>query len=165
MEKRNKKIKRGDIYYAFLPESFGSVQKGTRPVVIVSNEFANEYSSVITVVPLTTSSKTNRLPTHVSIEPFEKLRLSIAMCEQITSISTEQLRDRVGHISETDMTKIDYGVIMQMFLKSKNATKAKVKLGRTNMIIDLTQGIEARDEQTNLTKRRQNDVLVGNRPY
>ena len=52
-----------------------------------------------------------------------------------------------------------------MFLKSKNATKAKVKLGRTNMIIDLTQGIEARDEQTNLTKRRQNDVLVGNRPY
>ena len=52
-------IRRGDILWADLgmfPTT--SVQGGVRPVIVVSNNKANTYSSVITVVPLT-SSKTN----------------------------------------------------------------------------------------------------------
>ncbi|WP_195303692.1 type II toxin-antitoxin system PemK/MazF family toxin, partial [Blautia wexlerae] len=47
-------IRRGDILWADLgmfPTT--SVQGGVRPVIVVSNNKANTYSSVITVVPLT----------------------------------------------------------------------------------------------------------------
>ena len=46
----------GDIYYAVLPVIKGSqVQQGVRPVLIVSNNKANQYSPIITVIPLTSS--------------------------------------------------------------------------------------------------------------
>ena len=47
-------IRRGDILWADLgmfPTT--SVQGGVRPVIVVSNNKANTYSSVITVVPMT----------------------------------------------------------------------------------------------------------------
>ena len=50
-------IRRGDILWADLgmfPTS--SVQGGVRPVIVISNNKANTYSSVITVVPLTSSN-------------------------------------------------------------------------------------------------------------
>lgn len=52
-------IKRGDILYADLGVKYqGSMQGGIRPVVVVSNNRANRYSVVITVVPL--SSKVSK---------------------------------------------------------------------------------------------------------
>ena len=47
-------IRRGDILWADLGMfQTTSVQGGVRPVIVVSNNKANTYSSVITVVPLT----------------------------------------------------------------------------------------------------------------
>ena len=58
-------IRRGDILWADLgmfPTT--SVQGGVRPVIVVSNNKANTYSSVITVVPLTSRIYKKRyLPT------------------------------------------------------------------------------------------------------
>ena len=46
--------KRGDVYFADLGENIGSCkQGGFRPVLVVSNNRANEHSPVITIVPLT----------------------------------------------------------------------------------------------------------------
>ena len=53
-------IRRGDILWADLgmfPTT--SVQGGVRPVIVVSNNKANTYSSVITVVPLTSRERWN----------------------------------------------------------------------------------------------------------
>ena len=54
LERGQVTIRRGDILWADLgmfPTT--SVQGGVRPVIVVSNNKANTYSSVITVVPLT----------------------------------------------------------------------------------------------------------------
>ena len=74
-------IRRGDILWADLgmfPTT--SVQGGVRPVIVVSNNKANTYSSVITVVPLTSRIYKKRyLPTHVFISKYDmtcKLRLN-----------------------------------------------------------------------------------------
>ena len=49
------KIKRGMLVLADLGRHVNdSVQGGIRPVVVVSNNRCNQYSSVITVVPLST---------------------------------------------------------------------------------------------------------------
>lgn len=47
------KIKRGDIVLVDLGIHENSIQSGIRPCVIVSNDKANRYSPVFTVVPLT----------------------------------------------------------------------------------------------------------------
>ena len=45
-----RKIKRGDIYYANLNPVIGSEQGGTRPVLIISNDVGNKYSPTIIFV-------------------------------------------------------------------------------------------------------------------
>lgn len=45
----------------------GSLQSGFRPVIIVSNNLANEYSSVITILPMTSRTEKKKMPTHVVI--------------------------------------------------------------------------------------------------
>ena len=61
--------RRGDVYYVLFGHNIESCkQSGIRPAVIVSNNRANFYSPVITVVPLTSRiHKKRSLPTHVYI--------------------------------------------------------------------------------------------------
>lgn len=87
-------IRRGDILWADLgmfPTT--SVQGGVRPVIVVSNNKANTYSSVITVVPLTSRIYKKRyLPTHVFISKYDMTGIrkgSLALAEQVMSISTK----------------------------------------------------------------------------
>ena len=86
-------IRRGDILWADLgmfPTT--SVQGGVRPVIVVSNNKANTYSSVITVVPLTSRIYKKRyLPTHVFISKYDMTGIrkgSLALAEQVSLIST-----------------------------------------------------------------------------
>ena len=64
-----------------------SVQGGVRPVIVVSNNKANTYSSVITVVPLTSRIYKKRyLPTHVFISKYDMTGIrkgSLALAEQV----------------------------------------------------------------------------------
>ena len=48
-----RKIKRGDIYYANLNPVIGSEQGGTRPVLIISNDVGNKHSPTVIVAPIT----------------------------------------------------------------------------------------------------------------
>lgn len=60
--------KRMDIWYAHLRENTGtSVQEGSRPVLVISNDMANKNSDVVTVIPLTSQMKRIELPTHCII--------------------------------------------------------------------------------------------------
>lgn len=54
-------IKCGDVFFADLSGE-GSLQTGLRPVIVVSNDTGNYFSSVVTVVPLT--SKKEKRITH-----------------------------------------------------------------------------------------------------
>ncbi len=51
--------RRGEIFEADLPEGEGSEQQGQRPVVIVSNDIGNKFSSVVVAAAI--SSKPARL--------------------------------------------------------------------------------------------------------
>lgn len=94
--------KNGDIYMAdLLLDKEGSLQSGCRPVVIVSNDYANEYSPVITVLPMTSKMRKKKLPTHVIIEDCGLNRRSVALAEQIMSINKTQLKEKMGSIATT----------------------------------------------------------------
>lgn len=95
-------IKNGDIYMAELPDDAdGSLQSGTRPVIIVSNNLANKHSPVITVIPMTAQMSKKKLPTHAVIENCGLEKKSIVLAEQIMSINKKNLERKMGTISET----------------------------------------------------------------
>lgn len=45
MIEQDRVVKRGDVYYADLSDRKGSLQKGTRPVVITQSDHLNRYST------------------------------------------------------------------------------------------------------------------------
>ena len=45
--------KRMEIYYANLIKTDGSVQHGRRPVLVISNNIANQFSQTVIIAPFT----------------------------------------------------------------------------------------------------------------
>lgn len=94
--------RKGDIFWAELGENAeGSLQAGVRPVLVVLNNKANEFSPVITIIPITSKMRKAKLPTHVLIEECGLEKPSIALAEQITSINKERLDRKIGSIQRT----------------------------------------------------------------
>ena len=86
------------------------VQSEGRPVVIISNDSANKFSSAITVMPLTTAVKKD-LPTHVKILMLDGKTISTALAEQIRTVSADSLIDYIGTLEETKMTEIEGAIL------------------------------------------------------
>ena len=106
---------RGDIHYIVENgSSTGSEQRAGRPAIIVSNDMCNNYSPVVEVVFLTTRPKTD-LPTHVTIRSTQKP--SIALCEQITSVSIERLGDFIAKCTSTEIDAIDRALQISLALQ------------------------------------------------
>lgn len=94
--------KKGDIFWAELgEEAEGSLQAGARPVLVVSNDKANEFSPVITIIPITSKMGKKKLPTHVLIKECGLEKPSIALAEQITSLNKGRLGRKIGSIQQT----------------------------------------------------------------
>ena len=101
-------IYNGDIYIAKLPvKTAEHIQDGIRPVIIVSNDKANKYSPVITVIPMTGNLDKKPLPTHVNVNHCGLSRNSIALVEQITSINKSCLISKIGDIRRNKRVRSD----------------------------------------------------------
>lgn len=108
---------RGDIYYANLPAGTDHAQYGQRPVIIIQNNVGNKFSPTTIVAPLTTKKKKTKQPTHFLIEANAEngLRMdSVALLEQIRTISKDALCEKIGKISPTEFEpalKVSLGLI------------------------------------------------------
>ena len=108
-------IYRGDIFFVRKGGyNTGSEQNHGRPAVVVSNEKANQFSSVIEVVFLTSAEKAKWLPTHVDVICQIP---SVALCEQITSISKSRLGEFVRSCTDSEMKKIDEALMVSLGIK------------------------------------------------
>ena len=102
-------IRRGDIYYADLSPVVGSEQGGTRPVLIIQNDIGNQYSPTTIVAAITSRIKRAKLPTHVELSAA-RYRLeydSVVLLEQIRTIDKQRLRDKIAHLDEEAMARVD----------------------------------------------------------
>ena len=112
------RMKRGDIYFAQLDPTLGSEIQKTRPVVIVSNDSANRASSLVTVVPL--SSSTSR------VFPFEVLlesdatglnKSSKAMAQHVRTLNKARLSSkRSGVVSSALILVLDDALRLHLSL-------------------------------------------------
>lgn len=104
-----KTIRRGDIYYADLSPVVGSEQGGIRPVVILQNNVGNRHSPTVIVAAITSNTHKTRLPTHVTVDgsPGGLYQKSVVLLEQVRTIDRARLREHMGALDETDMSRID----------------------------------------------------------
>lgn len=103
-------MKRGDVYQTVLNPTSGSEQSGTRPSIIVSRDAINASSPVVIVVPVTDRTNKKRLyPSHVELKMGEGGLTcdSVALCEQVRSISVTRLQNVMGHISNQKMSQVN----------------------------------------------------------
>lgn len=103
-------IKRGDMFYADLSPVVGSEQGGIRPVLIIQNDMGNKYSPTVIAAAITSQINKNKLPTHIEIdsEEFGLKSDSVILTEQIRTIDKSRLKEKIGHIDDTQvMDKIN----------------------------------------------------------
>ncbi|MFC5531595.1 type II toxin-antitoxin system PemK/MazF family toxin [Cohnella yongneupensis] len=102
-------VKRGDVYYADLSPVVGSEQGGVRPVLVIQNDIGNRFSPTVIVAAITAQIQKAKLPTHVEIEAKSHgmERDSVILLEQIRTIDKQRLTDKITHLEDDTMRKVD----------------------------------------------------------
>ncbi len=94
------------IFIADLNPVQGSEQKGTRPVIVVSDEDFNRLMPVVTILPITSLKKGRRVyPNEVLLKQGigGLAQDSIILAHQIRTVSKNRLRDSIGFINNNSM--------------------------------------------------------------
>jgi len=101
--------KRGDVYMARLDPREGSEQAGERPVIIVSRDAINDYSSVVIVIPVTDRKHKKRIyPSQVVLKKGDGglTKDSVALGEQVRAVSTSRFRRQLGRLNPGSLRQI-----------------------------------------------------------
>ena len=112
-------VRRGEIYYADLSPVVGSEQGGIRPVLIIQNDTGNRYSPTVIAAAITSQTGKARLPTHIALPVNENCGLnrdSIILLEQVRTLDKKRLRERMGHVEEQVMEKVDTAIAVSFGL-------------------------------------------------
>lgn len=111
-------VKRGDVYFADLSPVVGSEQGGVRPVLVIQNDIGNRFSPTAIVAAITAQIQKAKLPTHVEIDAkrygFE--RDSVILLEQIRTIDKQRLTDKITHLDDEMMDKVDEALQISLAL-------------------------------------------------
>ena len=113
-------IKRGDIFYADLSPVVGSEQGGMRPVLIVQNDVGNKHSPTVIAAAITSQINKARLPTHIelSANSYGLTKDSVILLEQIRTIDKRRLREKMGNIDTSLMSRIDTAIAVSFGIGS-----------------------------------------------
>ena len=133
MEKWYSRYRRGDVWWLKLPYENGdgikdsSVQRKSRPYLIVSCEENNLNSPTFNVVPISTKDS-DHLPMHVYFRYQEAAngeRNQLILCEQVTTVSIKVFEDNRSYfmysLNLDLMNKVDEALTRQLGLKPRIA--------------------------------------------
>lgn len=95
----------------------GHVITGDRPAVVISNNKGNEYSPVIIVAYMTTSLKRLEMKTHVLLQHYDELLLSVVKTEQIDTVDKDDVLEIITEIRTEDMVRIDAAIRVSLGLE------------------------------------------------
>jgi len=150
-------IKRGDIYYIEYSDRYvGSEQRSGRPAIIVSNDRNNQTSSTVEVVYLTTQPK-NNLPTHVCVKGTG--RESTALCEQVTTVALERVRDYCGSCTTDEMKRVDAAILASLGLTRPDAEKATTVTVQKAVDSETEKKLIATEAQLSILQQMYADLL------
>ena len=106
-------MKRGELWWADLPEPVGSEPGYRRPILIISDDSFNQ-SKIRTVlaVSLTSNLKLRRAPGNLFLTAQETglSRDSVLNVSQIVTLDKEFLGSRIGRLTEDVLENIESGL-------------------------------------------------------
>lgn len=115
---RDRKIKRGEIWYVNLKNGVGSEQSGYRPCLIVQNDTGNKYSPTVIVAVLSTRLGKHKLPTHVLLSENSGIpKKSIILLEQIMVVDKKRLSKYITTLTQEDISKVNKALLISLGLK------------------------------------------------
>jgi len=111
-------MRRGDVYYADLRPVIGSEQGGIRPVLIVQNDVGNRHSPTVICAAITSKMNKAKLPTHIELDSsrYEMVKDSVVLLEQLRTIDKKRLKDKVCHLDQDIMEKVNRGLLVSLEL-------------------------------------------------
>ena len=114
----NRKIRRGDMFYADLTPGVGSEQSGCRPVLIIQNDTGNKHSNTVIAAIITSRISTKaKLPTHAPIKAQQGLgHDSLVLMEQIRTIDKIRLKEYIGTLDSSAIRRIDRALAVSVGL-------------------------------------------------
>lgn len=113
-------MKRGDIYYADLRPVVGSEQGGVRPVLIIQNDTGNKHSPTVICAAITSRQNKAKLPTHIELQAkqYNIEKNSVILLEQLRTIDKARLKDRVCHLDDSMMDRVNHALAISLELTS-----------------------------------------------
>ncbi len=117
-------VKRGDIFYADLSPVIGSEQGGLRPVLIVQNDVGNKYSPTVIAAAITSQIGKTKLPTHIDVfaDSYGLAKDSVILLEQIRTIDKKRLKEKMGHLDDSLMSRVDDAISISFGLAVNDAS-------------------------------------------
>ena len=114
----DRKVRRGDMFYADLTPSVGSEQDGMRPILIIQNDIGNKHSQTVIAAIITSRMATKtKLPTHCHIKAQQGLgRDSLVLLEQIRTIDKKRLQEYIGALDGEVMKIVDKALMVSIGL-------------------------------------------------
>lgn len=114
----NRKVKRGEIYLYDFGVNEGSIQNGTRPVLIVQCDDGNQASQTTVIAAITTAIKKRYMPSHIILGANYGLsEPSMVLLEQLRTINQSELIKYIGNVdSEYTLKQINIGLKKAMGL-------------------------------------------------
>lgn len=111
---------RGSLVWVSLDPARGAEVPKTRPCIVVSRTEANDISSTVTVVPLSSvqGRAADRLVQPLlSAKETQLPKDSRALCDQVRTIDKGRVREAAGVLSSPLLGKIDRGLILHLELE------------------------------------------------
>ena len=153
------KAARGDIYWIEPSPYRGNgdnVLQARRPGIIVSSDTINKDDFVHEIVYLTTKPKKD-LPTYCTIRSSQ--RVSTAICDQITTISAEQLGSYIGAVTADEMANIERCILISLDMDAPPERKTQT-VGDEAAIQHLKQELAKAQGRLEVMQQMYNDLLA-----
>ncbi|MEG1870227.1 MAG: type II toxin-antitoxin system PemK/MazF family toxin [Oscillospiraceae bacterium] len=110
-------LTRGTIVFVKNGSGSGSVMSGNHPAVIIQNDIGNKYSPTVIVCYLTSQLKRLDMKTHVLLQHYDNMKVSVVQAEQIVTINKSDILSVVTKLRQEDITRIDNAVRVSIGLE------------------------------------------------
>ena len=119
-------IRRGDIFYADLRPVVGSEQGGIRPVLIIQNDVGNRHSPTVICAAITSKMNKAKMTTNVEIQArrYQIVSDCAILLQQLRTIDKRRLKDRVCHLDDEMLTRVDRALQVSLELSASDRQEA-----------------------------------------
>ena len=106
------------MFYADLRPVVGSEQGGIRPVLIIQNDVGNRHSPTVICAAITSKMNKAKLPTHVELDTrrCDMIKDSVILLEQLRTIDKQRLKEKICHIDEELLQRVNYALRVSLEL-------------------------------------------------